>query len=76
LAAGGKGSIKVDLTTLNSSVAKRDQDMQQPQYLKLTAEQVEAQKRFAFSADNLKVEAKFGTPGEAERLPRAPSRIC
>jgi polyisoprenoid-binding protein YceI len=114
--AGGKGSIKVDLTTLNSGVAKRDQDMQQPQYLdtaneankfavfeikgidiagaleagkeaqakvkgnltikqkpvelvadarvtyiKLTAEQLEAQKRFGFSADNLKVRAKFGT---------------
>lgn len=114
--AGGKGSIKVDLTTLKSGVAKRDQDMQQPQYLdtaneankfavfeiksidvagpleagkevpakvkgiltikqkpvelvadarvtyvKLTAEQVEAQKRFGFSADNLKVRAKFGT---------------
>jgi len=113
---GGKGSIKVDLTTLNSGVAKRDQDMQQPQYLdtaneankfavfeiksidiagaleagkeaqakvkgiltikqkpvelvadarvtyvKLTPEQVEAQKRFGFSADNLKVRAKFGT---------------
>jgi len=114
--AGGKGSIKVDLTTLKSGVAKRDQDMQQPQYLdtaneanrfavfeiksidvggpleagkevpakvkgiltikqkpvelvadarvtyvKLTAEQLEAQKRFGFSADNLKVRAKFGT---------------
>ena len=114
--AGGKGSIKVDLTTLNSGVAKRDQDMQEPRYLdtaneanrfavfeiksidiagaleagkeaqakvkgiltikqkpvelvadarvtyvKLTAEQVEAQKRFGFSADNLKVRAKFGT---------------
>ena len=33
LAAGGKGSIKVNLTTLNSGVAKRDQNMQQPQYL-------------------------------------------
>lgn len=114
--AGGKGSIKVDLTTLNSGVAKRDQDMQEPRYLdtaneankfavfeiksidiarpleagkevpakvkgiltikqkpvelvadarvtyvKLTAEQLEAQKRFGFSADNLKVRAKFGT---------------
>ena len=114
--AGGKGSIKVDLTTLNSGVAKRDQDMQEPRYLdtaneanrfavfeiksidiagaleagkeaqakvkgiltikqkpvelvaearvtyvRLTAEQVEAQKRFGFSGDNLKVRAKFGT---------------
>ena len=114
--AGGKGSIKVDLTTLNSGVAKRDQDMQEPRYLdtaneankfavfeikkidiagpleagkevpakvtgfltikqkavelvadarvtyvKLTAEQLEAQKRFGFSADNIKVRAKFGT---------------
>jgi polyisoprenoid-binding protein YceI len=114
--AGGKGSIKVDLTTLNSGVAKRDQDMQEPRYLdtanqankfavfeiksidiagpleagkevpakvkgiltikqkpvelvadarvtyvKLTAEQLEAQKRFGFSAENLKVRAKFGT---------------
>jgi polyisoprenoid-binding protein YceI len=113
--AGGKGSVKVDLTTLNSGVAKRDQDMQEPRYLdtaneankfavfeiksidiagpleagkevpakvkgvltikqkpvelvaaarvtyvKLTAEQVEAQKRFGFSADNIKVRAKFG----------------
>ena len=111
--AGGTGTIKVDLTTLNSGVTKRDQDMQQPQYLdtaneankfavfeiksievpgplepgkakvkgiltikqkplevvadarvtyvKLTPEQVEAQKRFGFSTDNLKVRAKFGT---------------
>jgi polyisoprenoid-binding protein YceI len=114
--AGGKGSVKVDLTTLNSGVAKRDQDMQEPRYLdtaneankfavfeiksidiarpleagkevpakvkgiltikqkpvelvadarvtyvKLTAEQLEAQKRFGFSADNIKVRAKFGT---------------
>ena len=114
--AGGKGSIKVDLTTLNSGVTKRDQDMQEPRYLdtaneankfavfeiksinivgpleagkeaqakvkgiltikqksvelvadarvtyvKLTAEQLEAQKRFGFSSDNLKVRAKFGT---------------
>jgi polyisoprenoid-binding protein YceI len=114
--AGGKGSIKVDLTTLNSGVAKRDQDMQEPRfldtandankfavfevrsidivgpleagkevpakvkgvltikqkpvdvvadarvtYVKLTPQQVEAQKRFGFTADNLKVRAKFGT---------------
>jgi polyisoprenoid-binding protein YceI len=114
--AGGTGTIKVDLTTLNSGVTKRDQDMQQPQYLdtaneankfavfeiksievpgplepgkevqakvkgiltikqkplevvadarvtyvKLTPEQVEAQKRFGFTTDNLKVRAKFGT---------------
>ena len=114
--AGGKGSIKVDLTTLNSGVAKRDADMQEPRYfdtaneankfavfeiksidiagqleagkevpakvkgtltikqepvelvadarvtyVKLTAEQLEAQKRFGFTADNLKVRAKFGT---------------
>ena len=31
--AGAHGSIKVDLTTLNSGVAKRDADMQTPQYL-------------------------------------------
>jgi polyisoprenoid-binding protein YceI len=31
--AAGTGTVKVDLTTLNSGVAKRDQDMQQPQYL-------------------------------------------
>jgi polyisoprenoid-binding protein YceI len=114
--AGGTGSVKVDLTTLNSGVAKRDQDMQQPQYfdtaneankfavfeiksidvagpleagkevpakvkgiltikqkpvelvadarvtyIKLTPEQVEAQKRFGFTSDNIKVRAKFGT---------------
>jgi polyisoprenoid-binding protein YceI len=113
---GGTGSIKVDLTTLNSGVAKRDQDMQQPQYLdtaneankfavfeiksievagpleagkevpakvkgiltikqkpvevtadarvtyiQLTPDQVEAQKRFGFTSDNIKVRAKFGT---------------
>ena len=114
--AGGTGTIKVDLTTLNSGVAKRDQDMQQPQYLdtaneankfavfeiksievagpleagrevpakvkgiltikqkpvevtadarvtyiKLTPDQVEAQKRFGFTSDNIKVRAKFDT---------------
>ena len=114
--AGGQGSIKVDLTTLNSGVAARDADMQKPQYLdtaseankfavfeikgievagpmeagkevmakvkgiltikqkpletvadarvtyiKLTPEQVEAQKRFGFTSDNIKVRAKFGT---------------
>jgi len=114
--AGGTGTIKVDLTTLNSGVAKRDQDMQQPEYLdtaneankyavfeiksiemagplqpgketpakvkgilsikqkpvevvadsrvtyiKLTPDQVEAQKRFGFTSDNIKVRSKFGT---------------
>jgi polyisoprenoid-binding protein YceI len=114
--AGARGSIKVDLTTLNSGVTKRDADMQTPQYLdtaneanrfavfeiksvdiagplaagrevpakvkgiltikqkpveliadarvtyvKLTPEQVEAQKRFGFTIDNLKVRAKFAT---------------
>ena len=113
---GGTGTVKVDLTTLNSGVAKRDQDMQQPQYLdtaneankfavfeiksieiagplepgkempakvkgvltikqkpvevvadarvtyiKLTPDQVEAQKRFGFASDNIKVRSKFGT---------------
>lgn len=113
---GGTGTIKVDLTTLSSGVAKRDQDMQQPQYLdtaneankfavfeiksieiagplepgkeapakvkglltikqkpvevvadarvtyiKLTPEQVEAQKRFGFTSDNIKVRSKLGT---------------
>jgi len=111
-----KGSIKVDLTTLNSGVAKRDADMQEPRYfdtaneankfavfeiksidiagqleagkevpakvkgtltikqkpvevvadarvtyVRLTAEQLEAQKRFGFTTDNLKVRAKFAT---------------
>jgi len=114
--AGGKGTIKVDLTTLNSGVTKRDADMQEPRYfdtaneankfavfeiksidisgpleagkevhakvkgtltikqkpvevvadarvtyVRLTAEQLEAQRRFGFSADNIKVRAKFGT---------------
>jgi len=114
--AGATGIIKVDLTTLTTGVAKRDQDMQQPQYLDtaneankfaifeikgveiagplepgketpakvkgvltikqkpvdvvadarvtyltLTPEQVEAQKRFGFTSDNIKVRAKFGT---------------
>jgi len=114
--AEGSGSIKVDLTTLTSGVAKRDQDMQQPQYLdtaneanrfavfeiksievagrleagkevpakvkgiltikqkpvdvtadarvtyiQLTPDQIEAQKRFGFTGDNIKVRAKFGT---------------
>jgi polyisoprenoid-binding protein YceI len=112
----GVGTIKVDLTTLNSGVPKRDADMQEPRYLdtaveankfavfeikriemagplepgkevaakvsgiltikqkavptvadarvtyiKLTPEQVEAQKRFGFTADNIKVRAKFST---------------
>jgi polyisoprenoid-binding protein YceI len=114
--AGAQGTIKVDLTTLTSGVAKRDADMQTPQYLdtaneankfavfeirsvdlvaalesgkevpakvkgiltikqkplelvadarvtyiKLTPEQVEAQRRFGFAADNVKVRAKFST---------------
>jgi polyisoprenoid-binding protein YceI len=113
---GGTGTVKVDLTTLNSGVAKRDQDMQQPQYLdtaneankfavfeiksievagplepgkevpakvkgiltikqkpvetvadarvtyvRLTPEQVEAQKRFGFASENIKVRSKLGT---------------
>src|SRR5437773_3088072 len=111
-----QGTIKVDLTTLNSGVSKRDDDMRGDKYLdtanpanryavfevknveiagplepgkevpakvsgtltikgkpvqttadarvtwvKLTPEQVEAQKRFGFASDNLKVRAKFGT---------------
>ena len=36
--AGGQGSIKVDLTTLNSGVAARDADMQKPQYLDTASE--------------------------------------
>jgi polyisoprenoid-binding protein YceI len=114
--AGGKGTVKVDLTTLNSGVAKRDADMQEPKfldtaveankhavfeiksidiasplvagkevpakvkgvltikqkpvdivadarvtYVKLTPEQAEAQKRFGFTVDNIKVRAKFAT---------------
>jgi polyisoprenoid-binding protein YceI len=114
--AGGKGSVKVDLTTLSSGVTKRDADMQEPRflgtaneankfavfeiksidiasplvpgkeipakvkgvltikqkpvdivadarvtYVKLTPEQAEAQKRFGFTVDNIKVRAKFAT---------------
>ena len=114
--AGGKGTVKVDLTTLNSGVTKRDADMQEPRfldtaneankyavfeiksidivstlvagkevpakvkgvltikqkpvdivadarvtYVKLTPEQAEAQKRFGFAVDNIKVRAKFAT---------------
>ncbi len=115
--ATASGTIKVDLTTLNTGVAKRDADMQGPQYLdiasseankfavfeiksiemagplepgkevpakvkgiltikqkpvetvadarvayiKLTPEQVEAQKRFGFASDNIKVRSKLGT---------------
>jgi len=114
--AGGTGVIKVDLTTLTSGLAKRDADMQQPQYLdtaneanrfavfeiksidiegqlepgkeilakvrgiltikqkpvetvadarvtyiRLTPEQVEAQKRFGFTSDNVKARVRFGT---------------
>ncbi len=111
------GTIKVDLTTLNTGVAKRDADMQGPQYLdtasheankfavfeiksielagplepgkevpakvkgiltikqkpvdtvadarvtyiRLTPEQVEAQKRFGFASENIKVRSKLGT---------------
>ena len=113
---GAKGTIKVDLTTLSSGVAKRDEDARSPQYLdtaneanryavfeitsieipgslepgretsakvkglltikgksvetvsearvtyvKLTPEQAEAQKRFGFTTDNLKVRAQFTT---------------
>jgi len=113
---GTQGTIKVDLTTVNSGLAKRDEDMKGEKYLdtgnpanryavfeiknveiagplepgkeapakvmgtltikgkpietvadarvtwvKLTPEQVEAQKRFGFATDNLKVRAKFGT---------------
>ncbi len=115
--ATASGTIKVDLTTLNTGVAKRDADMQGPQYLdiasseankfavfeiksiemagplepgkevpakvkgiltikqkpvetvadarvtyiKLTPEHVEAQKRFGFASDNIKVRSKLGT---------------
>jgi len=115
--ATASGTIKVDLTTLNTGVAKRDADMQGPQYLdiaaneankfavfeiksiemagplepgkevpakvkgiltikqkpvetvadarvtyiKLTPEQVEAQKRFGFASENIKVRSKLGT---------------
>ena len=114
--AGGTGTVKVDLTTLNSGLAKRDQDMLEPRYLdtaneanrfavfeiksieisgplepgtevpakvkgiltikqkpvevvadarvtyvKLTPAQVEAQRRFGFATDNLKVRAKLVT---------------
>src|SRR6266536_5806639 len=111
------GTIKVDLSTLSSGVAKRDDDMKGPQYLdtaaseanryavfeiknvelagplepgkevpakvtgiltikgkpvqtvadarvtyiKLTPEQVEAQKRFGFASENIKVRSKLGT---------------
>src|SRR5215468_10804107 len=113
---GAQGTIKVDLTTVSSGVAKRDDDMKGDKYLdtanpanryavfeiksvdvagplepgkempakvsgtltikgkavptvadarvtwvKLTPEQVEAQKRFGFASDNIKVRAKFGT---------------
>ncbi len=113
---GAQGVIKVDLTTVNSGLAKRDEDMRGDKYLdtanpanryavfeiksievagplepgkempakvsgtltikgkpvqtvadarvtwvKLTPEQVEAQKRFGFTSDNIKVRAKFGT---------------
>ena len=114
--AGGRGMIKVDLTTLTSGLAKRDADMQQPQYLdtaneanrfavfeiksidiegplepgkevlakvrgiltikhkpfetvadarvtyiRLTPEQVEAQKRFGFTSDKVKARVRFAT---------------
>ena len=111
-----QGTIKVDLTTVNSGLAKRDEDMRGDKYLdtanpanryavfeissvdiggplepgkempakvsgtltikgkavptvadarvtwvKLTPDQVEGQKRFGFTSDNIKVRAKFGT---------------
>jgi len=111
-----QGTIKVDLTTVNSGLAKRDEDMRGEKYLdtanpanryavfeissieiggalepgkempakvsgtltikgkpvptvadarvtwvKLTPDQVEGQKRFGFTSDNIKVRAKFGT---------------
>jgi polyisoprenoid-binding protein YceI len=115
--AAATGTIKVDLTTINTGVAKRDADMQGPQYLdtasneankfavfeiksiemasllepgkevpakvkgiltikqkpvetvadarvtyiRLTPEQVEAQKRFGFASENIKVRSKLGT---------------
>jgi polyisoprenoid-binding protein YceI len=115
--ATASGTIKADLTTLNTGVAKRDADMQGPQYLdiasseankfavfeiksiemagplepgkevpakvkgiltikqkpvetvadarvtyiKLTPEQVEAQKRFGCASENIKVRSKLGT---------------
>jgi polyisoprenoid-binding protein YceI len=115
--ATASGTIKVDLTTLNAGIAKRDADMQGPQYLdtagneankfavfeiksidvagalepgkevpakvkgiltikqkpvetvadarvtyiRLTPEQVEAQKRFGFASENIKVRSKLGT---------------
>jgi len=113
---GARGTIKVDLSTLSSGVAKRDEDARGPQYLdtaneanryavfeitsieipgslepgretaakvnglltikgksvetvsearvtyiKLTPEQVEGQKRFGFTSDNVKVRARFST---------------
>ena len=115
---GAQGTIKVDLTTLSSGVAKRDEDMRAEKYLdtanpanryavfeirnvevtgtlepgkempakvtgtltikgkpvqmvadarvtyiKLTTDQLEKdnQKRFGFTADNLKIRAKFAT---------------
>jgi polyisoprenoid-binding protein YceI len=115
--ATASGTIKVDLTTLNTGIAKRDADMLGPQYLdtasneanrfavfeiksidvagplepgkevpakvkgfltikqkpvetvadarvtyiRLTPEQVEAQKRFGFASENIKVRSKLGT---------------
>jgi polyisoprenoid-binding protein YceI len=115
--AAATGTIRVDLTTLNTGVAKRDADMQGPQYLdtasneankfavfeiksielagplepskevpakvkgiltikqkpvetvadarvtyiRLTPEQVEAQRRFGFASENIKVRSKLGT---------------
>jgi polyisoprenoid-binding protein YceI len=116
--ATATGTIKVDLTTLNTGIAKRDADMQLPQYLdtasneankfavfeiksievagplepgkevpakvkgiltikekpvetvadarvtyiKLTPEEVEAQKRFGFASDNIKVAPSSARP--------------
>jgi polyisoprenoid-binding protein YceI len=112
---GAQGTIKVDLTTVSSGLAKRDEDMREKYldtanaanryavfeiksvevggplepgkempakvsgvltikgkpvqtvadarvtWVKLTPDQVEAQKRFGFTSDNIKVRAKFGT---------------
>jgi len=121
---GAQGAIKVDLTTLNSGVAKRDDDMRSDKYLdtgnpanryavfdiknvetpgpldpgkevpakvtgiltikgkpvqkvadarvtwiKLTPEQVEAQKRFGFTSDNIKVRGKFATTLSDHAIP-------
>ncbi len=121
---GAKGSVKVDLASLNSGVGKRDEDMRGERYLdtanpanryavfdiksvemagalepgkevpakvsgtltikgkpvervadarvtwvKLTPEQVEAQKRFGFTSDNLKVRSKVATTLSDHAIP-------